>query len=141
MRTLKNINPMGQVDVPVLGRQGEPFGEPGRGCLERGETVEVSDEVAGEAPFWRAATEDDVLEHFEVREVSAEDEDAEPELEVLDPGWGLLAQTDNWVEVKKSDPLKGLTVDELKKYAADHEIDLGEATTKADITAVIRKAV
>lgn len=40
---LRNTNPMGQVDVPVLGRQGEPFGEHGSGCLEPGEVFEVPD--------------------------------------------------------------------------------------------------
>lgn len=46
MPTLRNINPMGQVDVPLLRRQGEPFGEHGSGCLEPGEEFEVSKEIA-----------------------------------------------------------------------------------------------
>lgn len=46
MPTLRNINPLGQVDVPLLGRQGEPFGEPGSGCLEPGEEFEVDQDVA-----------------------------------------------------------------------------------------------
>lgn len=41
MPKLKNINPLGQVDVPLLRRQGEPFGEEGSGCLEPGEVFEV----------------------------------------------------------------------------------------------------
>jgi hypothetical protein len=46
MPKLKNINPLGHVDVPLLRRQGEPFDEPGVGCLAPGEMFEVSDDVA-----------------------------------------------------------------------------------------------
>lgn len=57
---LKNTNPLGQVDVPILHRQGEPIadlvnGTPeeqqaahGSGCLEPGEVFECSDAI-GEA--------------------------------------------------------------------------------------------
>lgn len=41
---LRNINPVGQVDLPLIGRQGEPFGEEGKGCLEAGEVFEIDDE-------------------------------------------------------------------------------------------------
>lgn len=44
--TLRNTNPLGQVDVPLLGRQGEPFGTEGSGCLEPGEVFEVDKDVA-----------------------------------------------------------------------------------------------
>lgn len=37
-------------------------------------------------------------------------------------------------------PLKKMTVDELKEYAANNGIDLGEATKKAEILAVIQAA-
>lgn len=47
MPKLRNINPLGQVDVPLLRRQGEPFGVSGSGCLEPGEVFEVSEEIAG----------------------------------------------------------------------------------------------
>lgn len=47
---LRNISPMGQLDVPAIGRQGEPFGEPGSGCLEPGEVFEVPAKLAGRAP-------------------------------------------------------------------------------------------
>ena len=66
MPKLRNINPLGQVDVPILGRQGDPFGEEGRGCLEPGEVFETTDEIAGRAPSGD------------------------------DPGEGLLAQVDNY---------------------------------------------
>lgn len=46
MPKLRNINPLGQVDVPLLGRQGDPVGEEGRGCLEPGEVFEVPKEIA-----------------------------------------------------------------------------------------------
>lgn len=35
-------------------------------------------------------------------------------------------------------PLDKMTVDELKQYAADNGIDLGDATKKADILAAIK---
>lgn len=41
---LRNINPLGAVDLPLIGRQGEPFGEEGVGCLEPGEVFEIDDE-------------------------------------------------------------------------------------------------
>lgn len=42
---LRNINPLGQVDLPLVHRQGDPIGEPGSGCLEPGEVFEVTDDV------------------------------------------------------------------------------------------------
>lgn len=42
--------------------------------------------------------------------------------------------------VAPADRLAGLKVDELKLYAEDHGIDLGEATKKADIVAAIEDA-
>ncbi len=42
---IRNINPLGRVDVPILRRQGDIEGE-GRGCLEPGEVVDVADELA-----------------------------------------------------------------------------------------------
>ena len=38
------------------------------------------------------------------------------------------------------DVLDGMTVPELRAYATDHGIDLGDATRKADIAAAIRDA-
>ena len=40
----------------------------------------------------------------------------------------------------QTDPMKKMTVDELKEYAAQNGIDLGEATKKADILAAIQAA-
>lgn len=48
MPTLRNVNPLGAVDLPLIGRQGEPFGEPGSGCLEPGEEFEVTAEQAAQ---------------------------------------------------------------------------------------------
>jgi hypothetical protein len=45
---LRNTNPLGHVDLPLIGREGEPLGEEGVGCLEPGEVFEVDDET-GEA--------------------------------------------------------------------------------------------
>lgn len=44
-------------------------------------------------------------------------------------------------EVDQDKPLDKRTVDQLKAFAAEHEIDLGEATRKADILAAIHDAV
>ena len=60
MPVLRNINPLGQVDLPLINRQGDNgiYAEPdkngyeartpvpGSGCLEAGEEFEVSDEIA-----------------------------------------------------------------------------------------------
>lgn len=43
---LRNINPLGAVDVPILRRQGEPFGTEGLGCLEPGEVFDCPDDIA-----------------------------------------------------------------------------------------------
>lgn len=37
-------------------------------------------------------------------------------------------------------PIDKMNVDELKGYAAEHKIDLGEATKKADILKIIQEA-
>ncbi len=41
---IRNINPLGRVDVPLLRRQGDIEGE-GRGCLKPGEVIDVPDEL------------------------------------------------------------------------------------------------
>ena len=46
MVQLVNTNPLGQVDLPLIGREGEPIGEVGRGCLEPGEVFDVDDATA-----------------------------------------------------------------------------------------------
>ena len=43
-------------------------------------------------------------------------------------------------EDKKKTNVDEMTVDELKAYAAENNIDLGEATKKADILAAIKNA-
>lgn len=52
MKQLRNINPLGYVDLPLIGREGPAIdddGNPtpaGAGCLVPGEVFEVSDEHA-----------------------------------------------------------------------------------------------
>lgn len=46
MTVLRNINPLGQVDLPLIGRQGDPVGAPGTGCLEPGEEFECTPDQA-----------------------------------------------------------------------------------------------
>lgn len=73
---LRNCNPLGQVDLPLIGRQedsdGSTLGTEGTGCLEPGEVFEVDAALAGRAPSG-----------------SVEDDD-------YDPGEGLLAQVGNY---------------------------------------------
>ena len=85
---LRNINPLGQVDLPLIGRQegGDlaTLGVHGAGCLEPGEVFEVDAELAGHAP---STTTVDVL-----------DDDDNPTgevVELVDLGSGLLAQASN----------------------------------------------
>lgn len=141
---LRNINPLGYVDLPLIGRQGstdDPDGtEPGSGCLVPGEVFSVDAEIAGEAPHWRPAEEGDNLAHFEVRYAEGEtEEDALSAPEVLDLGHGLLAQVGNF-EVANDD-LDKKTIDELVAYAAAQEppIDVSGLKKKAELLAAIRK--
>lgn len=41
---LRNVNPLGRVDLPIARREGDVEGE-GRGCLEPGEVFEVPDDI------------------------------------------------------------------------------------------------
>jgi hypothetical protein len=110
---LRNINPLGAVDLPLIGREEGPdlehYGTPGVGCLEPGEVFEVDADVAGHAPHWRPVTEADSAEWLrclEVREVPAATEDEPAVLEVFDPGSGLLAQVGNYELVTSKRPKK-----------------------------------
>lgn len=46
MPVLRNVNPLGAVDLPLIWRQGEPFGQTGSGCLEPDEEFETSPDHA-----------------------------------------------------------------------------------------------
>lgn len=73
--TLRNISPLGTLDVPLIAREGEPLGQEGRGCLEPGETFTVPAHLAGRAPSGTPGEDD------------------------WDPGEGLLGQTGNFALV------------------------------------------
>jgi hypothetical protein len=79
---LRNVNPLGQVDLPLVARQGEPLGEHGVGCLEPGEVFAVDSKHAGRPPSGEPGTED------------------------YDPGEGLLAQVSNYELADGSAPTK-----------------------------------
>lgn len=49
-------------------------------------------------------------------------------------------RTHEGYSVAEADPFASMTVAELKAYAEEKEIDLGEYTKKADIIAVIKNA-
>lgn len=84
---VRNISALGQLDVPVIARQGEPFDVLGSGCLEPLEEFAVSASVAGHPPVEQVGQPGDA--------------DYVP----ADPGSGLLAQTDNFELVAASVPL------------------------------------
>jgi hypothetical protein len=88
---VRNINPIGAVDVVDL-YTGAKF------TAAAGEVVEVDPETAGQAPYWRPATEGDFLRvhsgAVESREVDVID--GVSRLEVRELGNGLLAQVTNW---------------------------------------------
>lgn len=138
---LRNINPLGFVDLPIIGRQGsteDPDGDqPGSGCLVPDEVFSVDADVAGEAPHWRPSEEGDadadgVIRRFETR---VEDD----LLEVWDLGHGLLAQVGNFELA--TDELDKLTIEQLVAHAAAQEppIDIAGLKKKPDILAAIRK--
>lgn len=138
---LRNINPLGFVDLPLINRQGstedEGGDQPGSGCLVPGEVFAVDAEIAGEAPHWRPSEEGDADADGVIRRFESRVED--DLLEVWDLGHGLLAQVGNF-EVA-SDDLDKKTVDELVAYAAEQEppIDISGLKKKSDILAAIRK--
>jgi hypothetical protein len=53
---------------------------------------------------------------------------------LLGSGW-----MDADAKARSETPDKGWKVDDLKSYATEHDIDLGDATKKEDILAVINK--
>ena len=76
---LRNVNPLGQVDLPLIGRQGEPLGEEGVGCLEPAEefdcTPEHADNLLRQVGNYEAA-DDEARELADA--IAAETEPAEP---------------------------------------------------------------
>lgn len=74
---LRNISPLGHLDVPLIRREGDPVGQESAGCLEPGEVFKVPAALAGQAPSGTQGTDD------------------------WDPGQGLLAQTGNFELVEK----------------------------------------
>ena len=91
---LKNTNPLGDVDLPIIGRIGD-------NPLRAGEEFDCPADVAGRAPGgWREPTADELaddLRGLETREVG---EAPDIRREVKDIGAGLLAQVGNYVLVK-----------------------------------------
>lgn len=140
---LRNTNPLGHVDLALIRREGPVNDEPAVGCLIPGEVFEISEELAGCAPYWREAHEGDVDPQtgqiYRWLEQRTEGEGDDQVVEVHDPGHGLLAQVGNYELAEANDGLEKKTIPELKQYAADNTIDLGGATSKADILATIRK--
>lgn len=60
----------------------------------------------------------------------------------LDPTSNFVSSPEVTVaENASADDLEDMTVAELKRFAADEEIDLNSATRKEDILAVLRKAM
>lgn len=138
---LRNVNPLGHVDLPLIGRQGPANDEEGSGCLIPGEVFEVDEALAGCAPHWRPVVDDDNPDMVALYESRTVGEGDDAVTEVYDPGYGLLAQVGNYEPVKRPKPLEELTPAQLKKLAKDRGVDLGAVTEKADIIAAIEKGV
>ena len=84
---LKNINPLGDIDMPLIGRVGDNF-------LKAGEEFDVSADIAGRVPgTWRAPTEAEQAEGCVGLDTRTNDDGA---IEVLCPGVGLLSQVGNF---------------------------------------------
>lgn len=79
---LRNTNPLGHIDLPLVGRQegpdGATIGTEGVGGLEPGEVFEIDAELAGHAPTGTPGEDD------------------------YDPGSGLLAQVGNYELVEEN---------------------------------------
>lgn len=84
------IDPNGARIVPILANYGLPT------LVQQGETIDVPDEVAGRAPAWRAATDEDHAQG--PRHMDHVNKRFTPEraLEIEDLGTGLLAQLGVW---------------------------------------------
>lgn len=80
---LKNINPLGDVDLPLVGQ------------LKAGEVFEIDAALAGRAPSTSTVV----------------DEATGDEVEVIDPGEGLLAQVGNYELTKPPKATKATTTD------------------------------
>lgn len=110
---LRNTNPLGLVDLPLIGRQGDDE-RPGFGSLKPGEEFDVPAEVAGCAPgSWRLPTDDEAAEGLRGLTTRVVAEGTEDEhVEVLCPGKGLLAQVGNFELVKTRRPATAPTAQE-----------------------------
>jgi hypothetical protein len=88
---LKNVNPLGVVEVPLLGR-----------TLQPGEVFEVDEETAGRKPSdWRPVEEGEQTPRHLTR-VRIDDKGVQV-LEVYDPGTGLLSQATNFAPATKAE--------------------------------------
>lgn len=77
---LRNTNPQGEVDLPLIGR-----------VLAAGEEFDIDSDLAGTAPSdWRPVAEDETPDRCLTREA------ADGTWETYNPGSGLLAQVGNY---------------------------------------------
>jgi hypothetical protein len=122
MPQLRNTNPVGHADVPLLGRQGGPVSyyvcPDGEYCVERNGTDHEHELVTVDEPG-RALAPGEV---FEVTDEQAK---------------ALLTQPDNFEPV--ADAMDVMTVAELHDLAAERDIDVTGLTKKADLVAAIKK--
>ncbi len=91
--TIQNTHPLGDIELPLIGRVGD-------NPLRAGEEFEVSEDIAGREPgIWREPTDEERAENYTglVRRVVGVAPDLRVEVEC--PGYGLLAQTANYRRV------------------------------------------
>jgi len=154
---LRNVNPLGFVDVPILRREGPaPYLAPCEKCDpdhpdllddDRHTHDEVVDAEHGEPGSG-------CLVPNEEFETTPEIAGYPPAEDGSHPGAGLLAQVGNYehvsgelltppggpvVELPEGDPTDKWKNAQLEKYAQIHGIDVESATTKAELLAAITK--
>ena len=81
---LRNVHPLGDVDIPAIGRSEET-------CVKAGEEFDCPSELVGEAPgTWRAPTDAERVEGYRGLLTREAGDAPNVRVEVLSPGRGLL---------------------------------------------------
>lgn len=84
---LRNVCPLGDVDIPAIGRSEET-------CVKAGEEFDCPSEIAGEKPgTWREPTDAERAEAYRGLTTREAGEAPHIRTEVLSPGRGLLGST------------------------------------------------
>lgn len=113
---LRNTNPLGAVDVPILGR-----------TLAAGEVFDCPADIAGRGPY----VDDDGVEHLgDGLLAQLGNYETAPDAALGDPA----------LDDHAAPALDDMTVGELRAYAAEQGVNLDGATRKAEIVEAITAA-